>query len=161
MKKLLILILAFSTGALVAQEYPDLPLDKILSKEEQLSIGVPKLSNAEKEKLRILIIENFLAGFEQGKKEGIELATAHIIQQQAASSSDVIESQIDGDYEGWDGETIVKLMNGQIWQQTEYYYHYHYAFMPKVLIYPSGSEYKMKVDGVEKAVGVTRLKWIA
>jgi len=28
---------------------------------------------------------------------------------------------------GWDGETIVKLINGQIRQQTEYHYHYHYA----------------------------------
>ena len=74
------------------------------------------------------------------------------------SRSNVIESQIDSDFEGWEGETIVKLMNGQIWQQTEYYYYYHYAFMPKVLIYKSGQGYKMKVEGIEKAVGVTRLK---
>ena len=49
-------------------------------------------------------------------------------------------------------------MNGQIWQQTEYYYHYRYAFMPKVLIYRSDGGYKMKVDGVDKAVGVDRLR---
>jgi hypothetical protein len=73
-------------------------------------------------------------------------------------SKEVIESSIDGDFEGFEGETIIKLMNGQIWQQTEYYYHYHYAFMPKVLIYKSGSGYKMKVDGVDKAVGVIKLK---
>ena len=70
----------------------------------------------------------------------------------------IIESQIDGDFEGWDGETIIKLMNGQIWQQTEYYYHYHYSLMPKVLIYKSDYGYKMKVDGIDKAIGVTRLK---
>jgi hypothetical protein len=72
--------------------------------------------------------------------------------------NDLIESQIDGDFEGWEGETIVKLMNGQIWQQSEYYYHYHYAFMPEVLIYKSGGFWKMRVEGVDKAVGVTRLK---
>jgi hypothetical protein len=33
------------------------------------------------------------------------------------SQQDVIESQIDGDFEGWDGETIFKLTNGEIWQQ--------------------------------------------
>jgi hypothetical protein len=158
MKKLLILILIIFCGVAVAQQYPELPLEKILSMDEQKAIGVHKLSDAEKEKLRILIIEKYLAGFEQGKKEGIEQATKNIGRQQNAPSSDVIESQIDGDYEGWEGETIVKLMNGQIWQQKEYYYHYHYAFMPKVLIYKSGSGYKLKVDGVEKAVGVTRLK---
>lgn len=70
----------------------------------------------------------------------------------------VIESQIDGDFEGWEGETIVKLMNGQIWQQTEYYYRYHYSFMPKVLIIKSGGSYKMKVDGIEKLIRVQRLR---
>jgi S1-C subfamily serine protease len=74
------------------------------------------------------------------------------------ATSTVIESQIDGDFEGWEGETIVKLTNGQIWQQTEYYYHYRYAFMPTVLVYPSAGGYKMKVDGIDRAVGVTQLK---
>lgn len=73
-------------------------------------------------------------------------------------SSGAIESLIDGEFEGWQGETIVKLMNGQIWQQTEYYYYYCYLFMPKVIIYRSGSGYKMKVDRIDKAVGVTQLK---
>lgn len=70
----------------------------------------------------------------------------------------IIESQIDGDFEGWEGETIIKLMNGSIWQQHEYYYHYHYSFMPKVLIYKSGQGYKMKVDGIEKSISVIKLK---
>lgn len=77
---------------------------------------------------------------------------------QSPYTAEAIESQIDGDFEGWEGETIVKLMNGQIWQQSEYYYHYHYAFMPRVLIYLSGGGYKMKVDGIEKSVGVIQLK---
>ena len=78
--------------------------------------------------------------------------------QAAPSSPSVIESQIDGDFEGWEGESIVKLMNGQIWQQSDYYYYYHYAFMPKVFIFRSGGGYKMKVEGIEKAVSVKRLK---
>ena len=53
---------------------------------------------------------------------------------------------------------IVKLMNGQIWQQDEYYYYYHYSFMPKVIIYLSAGGYKMKVDGIEKSIGVIQLK---
>lgn len=73
-------------------------------------------------------------------------------------SPQVVESQIDGDFSGWDGETIVKLTNGQIWQQTEYYYQYHYAFMPHVLVYRSSGGYKMRVDGVDRAVRVERLK---
>ena len=49
-------------------------------------------------------------------------------------------------------------MNGQVWEQAEYHYHYHYSFMPDVLIYESGGGYKMKVEGVDEAVGVRRLK---
>jgi hypothetical protein len=76
----------------------------------------------------------------------------------SAQSPVAIESRVDGEFEGWDGETIVKLMNGQIWQQQEYYYHYHYAYSPKVLIYKSGNSIKMKVDGINKAIRVSRLK---
>jgi hypothetical protein len=71
---------------------------------------------------------------------------------------DQIESQIDGDFEGWEGETVLKLTNGQLWQQTEYYYHYYYAFMPNVIILKTTTGYKMLVDGIPKAVGVTQLK---
>ena len=73
-------------------------------------------------------------------------------------SGNAIESVIDGTFEGFEGETIVKLINGQIWQQTEYYYYYWYAFMPEVLIYKDGSNYKMKVDGIDKSIRVMRLK---
>ena len=76
---------------------------------------------------------------------------------QAAAQS-VIETSVDGAFEGWEGETVVKLMNGQIWIQTEYYYEYHYAYMPDVLIYQSRGQWKMRVEGVDKAVGVKQLK---
>lgn len=71
---------------------------------------------------------------------------------------DVIESWIDGTFEGWKGDTIFKLMNGQIWQQDSFSYWYHYAYMPSVIIYKSGSQYKMQVDGVSQTITVKRLK---
>jgi hypothetical protein len=75
-----------------------------------------------------------------------------------ATSGTVIESQIDGDFEGWDGETIFKLTNGQIWQQDEYDYTYEYEFMPDVTIYADGGVWKMKVEGVSDVIRVKRLK---
>ena len=71
---------------------------------------------------------------------------------------DVIESEIAGDFNGWDGETIFKLDNGQIWQQSEYDYEYEYAYRPKVTIYKTGGGYKMKVEGMEDTIYVRRLK---
>lgn len=159
----MVLLLGFASVSIRAQEFPELFLNEILTKEEQNEIGVHKLNGAERENLRILLIRQYLIGYEQGQEEGIELTTEYFLQaatnyEELLPSSDVIESQIDGEYEGWEGETILKLMNGQIWQQSEYYYEYHYAFMPKVMIYKSGIGYKMKVDGVDKAVGVMRIK---
>ena len=158
MTKYLILILVSISGGIVAQKYPELPLNELITQEEQKAIGVSKLSTTEKENLRILFIEKYLLGFEEGEKQGIQQAAEYFAREKYPSTGDIIESQIDGDFEGWEGETIVKLMNGQIWQQTEYYYHYHYAFMPEVLIFKYDSGYKMKVDGVERSVGVTQLR---
>ncbi len=72
---------------------------------------------------------------------------------QAASAPTIgdglIKSHIDGEFKGWEGETVYKLMNGQIWQQASYHYHYHYAFNPEVLIYSSSGSYKIRVQGYE------------
>jgi hypothetical protein len=71
---------------------------------------------------------------------------------------EVTESQIDGEFKGWEGETIIKLVNGDIWIQNEYHYHYHYSYRPKVIIYKTDYGYKMKVDGSDKAVRVKQLR---
>lgn len=69
-----------------------------------------------------------------------------------------IEAQIDGDFNGWEGETIVKLTNGQVWKQNQYYYNYRYAYMPKVTIFKAGASYAMLVNGLSRSVGVTQIK---
>ncbi len=69
-----------------------------------------------------------------------------------------VESYIAGDFEGWSGERIFKLDNGQIWQQASYSYTYHYAYHPRVTIYRAGGGYKMKVEGLNEVVEVKRLK---
>jgi hypothetical protein len=74
------------------------------------------------------------------------------------NTPDVIESQIDGDFNGWEGETIFKLTNGQIWQQAEYDYEYEYAFQPDITIYKTAAGYKMKVEGMDDQILVKRIK---
>lgn len=88
------------------------------------------------------------------------LAVHNAIDSQAggARCSDAIESQIDGTFEGWSGETVFKLMNGQIWQQSSYAYTYHYAYRPEVLIYSGGGGCKMKIEGISDSISVKRLK---
>lgn len=76
----------------------------------------------------------------------------------AIPAGDSVESSITGEFKGWEGETIFKLDNGQIWQQARYAYHYAYKFHPKVLIYPSKGAWQMKVDGVEATITVKRIR---
>jgi hypothetical protein len=69
-------------------------------------------------------------------------------------TGDVIESRIDGEFAGWTGETLFPLLNGQVWQQASYAYHYDYAYSPSVLIERSGAQFEMHVDGVDPSVTV-------
>lgn len=74
------------------------------------------------------------------------------------TSPQVIETCIEDEFEGWEGETIFKLCNGQIWQQSEYAYMYHYSYRPDVVIYRTSSGYRMKVEDVSETIGVERIK---
>jgi hypothetical protein len=65
---------------------------------------------------------------------------------------------ISGEFDGWTGDTVFSLCNGEVWQQTEYKYTYHYAYNPNVLIYSTGYQYRMRVDGVSDTIAVTRIR---
>jgi|ERR1035438_9367550 hypothetical protein len=69
-----------------------------------------------------------------------------------------IESAISGEVHGWDGETIFKLDNGQIWQQAEYDYTYFYEYHPDVTIYQARGGCRMKVEDEDDTIIVKRIK---
>jgi hypothetical protein len=70
----------------------------------------------------------------------------------------VIETQINGEFKGWDGETTFKLMNGQVWKQSSYAYTYHYAYSPEVFIYQYKGEWILKVEDLEETSEVYTIK---
>jgi len=74
------------------------------------------------------------------------------------SSYSTVESRIDGEFNGWTGDTLFKLTNGQIWQQAEYNYKYVYKYSPKVKIVNTSSGWIMTVEGVDKSIKVKRLQ---
>jgi len=51
--------------------------------------------------------------------------------------------------ESFNGKLIDELLNGEIFDTL---------LKARVLIYRAGAGYKMKIDGVDRAVGVTQLK---
>jgi len=74
------------------------------------------------------------------------------------TAGDVIESRIEGEFTGWEGETIFRLANGQIWQQSRYAYKYRYAYSPDVLILRINGRFIMQVEGMDDTVQVTRIR---
>ena len=134
-------------------------LDRLVSIEQQKTLGLDNLSPEQRAGITRLLLETYQLGIQEGRK-GTEIPKSRAPETAPAQTvaPSAFESQIDGDFEGWEGETIVKLVNGEIWQQTEYHYTYHYAFMPKAIIFKTASGYKMKVDGIDKAIGVQKLK---
>jgi hypothetical protein len=70
----------------------------------------------------------------------------------------VLWTQIEGDFEGWDGDTVFALANGNILKQATYQYTYHYAYRPDVIVVDRGGSYVLVVDGVEETVGVVVIR---
>jgi hypothetical protein len=71
----------------------------------------------------------------------------------------VANTCISGSFEGWSGNTLFPLCDGEVWQQSSYTYIYHYAYRPNVLIYVGlYGGYVMKVDGVSETVSVVRVR---
>lgn len=64
----------------------------------------------------------------------------------------VIESKINGEFRGWEGETEYELTNGQVWKQSRYKYKYKYKYMPRVIIYQTSSGMVMHVAGTKATV---------
>jgi hypothetical protein len=140
-----VFLAALVPSVLLAQSPSPPPVDvrQLMSASQFDAAGLRKLSDSE-----LGALNTWIAQF------AVKLLTAS----GEGSTPAVIESQIDGEFQGWDGETIFKLVNGQIWQQSSYQYYYYYAYMPKVTIYHTDGGYKMKVDGVDQSIFVKRIR---
>jgi len=122
-----------------------LTIEQVMSPEELKSTGVSTLTQAQRKELDRWLARYTHVLLAETKKTG--------------SCDPTIETQIDGDFEGWEDETIYKLRNGQIWQQASYHYHYHYAYAPEVTIYSTSAGCVMRVsDDDDEPIPVRRLK---
>lgn len=79
------------------------------------------------------------------KIEGVEkLLTCNKIQE-------VIESNIDGDFKGWDGNSSFRLVNQQEWKQdSPISTVFANLYRPAVIIYLTSEGYKMKIEGLNE-----------
>jgi hypothetical protein len=73
-------------------------------------------------------------------------------------NASVVKSYIDGEWGGWQGDTIVKLMNGQIWEQFGLHLSLSLGLGNEVLVYQEYGTWYMQVEGEDEAVAVIRIK---
>ena len=89
---------------------------------------------------------------------GKKLNVASLSGGAASSGSEIIESHISGSWGGWQGDTIVKLANGQIWQQVGLALSLAVGLGNEVLVFPKNGGYYMLVEDEDEAVQVVQLK---
>ena len=92
------------------------------------------------------------------KGKNIDIAQVSGGGARSSGGAGLIESQIEGEFTGWSGDTIFKLTNGQIWQQASYSYTYSYKYRPSVMIFSTSRGYELQVDGMDQRIVVKRLK---
>ena len=72
------------------------------------------------------------------------------------AEEDAIETAIDGDFDGWVGNTVFRLQNGQVWQQVSPSARYLFAHAPKVTI--SKAPHRLHVEGMTVEIAVRRIR---
>ena len=72
---------------------------------------------------------------------------------------DELVSYLVGPFNGWDGDTIFRLGNGQAWQQIDSSYQYARSERPRVTISRAAfGSYLLQVEGVGQTVRVRRIE---
>jgi hypothetical protein len=130
-------------NSIAAAQTRSVEVTRLMSAAEFAEAGLNKLTSEELAKLNAWLTSFSLRLLSSGVTD---------------PDNSVIETRIDGEFQCWDGETVFKMLNGQIWQQSSYAYKYCYKYSPAVLIYKAGNTYKMKVDGVDGEISVRRLR---
>jgi hypothetical protein len=69
----------------------------------------------------------------------------------------LLDTTIDGEFEGFDSDKLFVLSDGTFWLQDEYKYWYHYEYCPRVQIVDSAGEILLQVEGETETVAVRQI----
>lgn len=146
------LVLLIIVGASFAADDSFPGFKKLMSEEEFRQSGLQKLNEQELDALNQWLIR-YTAGEAEVLKETSEAV-------REAQKNYEVESTIVGEFSGWDGETIFRLANGQVWQQRlSGRYPYRGPANPAVRISKNWAGfYKMTLIEADRSVGVSRVR---
>lgn len=137
---------------LVWADGPD--IRKLMTPEEFEAAGLDKLSPAEIEALNRWVVRYTAHEAPEVRRQDV------VVKAEAAKADEAgIKTRIAGEFTGWDGDTIFRLQNGQVWKQRlDGRWHYR-ADSPEVELHKNLMGFwVLKVVETDKSIGVKRLK---
>jgi len=104
---LLVLSVVAPAPALAEEDFPG--IRKLMSAEEYRAAGLGKLSEAERKAL-----DRWLLRYTAGEAETLRNTSEEVREMKQEAR---IEARVRAPFEGWSGETVFRLDNGQVWRQ--------------------------------------------
>lgn len=138
-----------------------------LTPEQRASAGLDKLSPGELARLDALLLARETARPVTdavptgGNRPGWITALITLDKAtKAPEAAEALESQLVGEFSGWEGKSVFRLKNGQIWQQNDTSTRAERPRMePKVRIFPGLlGAYWLEVEGIKQRVKVKPIK---
>jgi len=133
-------------------EGPD--VRKLLTPEQFHAAGLDKLTEQEIDALNRWLV-TYTA------RDAPEVRRSDVVVQAEVKKVDAegIKTRIDGEFHGWDGETVFRLENGQVWKQRLPGRWVYRADSPEVELHKNLMGFwVMKVIAEDHAIGVARVK---
>jgi len=139
-------------GVALADDAPD--VRTLMSAEEFEAAGIGKLAPGEIEALNRWLLR-YTAKDAPEVRRSSEQVQAEIRKVDDAGT----RSQIAGDFRGWNGNSVFRLKNGQVWKQRIGGRWFYRATDPEVLIRKNRLGFwEMTVVAADRSVGVTRVE---
>jgi hypothetical protein len=141
------------------QQFRQMGLDKLTPEQlEMLNKWLIGYTSMERDVVRKETIENESEKIRETVKQEVKLEVTQEVKKEAEEAEHIV-SRIDGPFEGWEGKTVFKLKNGQIWQQRISGRIMIKATEPQVEITKNlFGFYVMHVLNTDYAIGVKRIK---
>ncbi len=147
-RSLVVLLMSLFTLTAFSAEDPDIRV--LMTAEELSASGLDQLSSDE-----IEVINRWLARYTALDAESVRSASPAVREIENAA----ITSQIDGQFNGWNGPTRFHLKNGQIWETRSQRRYVYSAVDPEVEITRNWMGiYRMRIVESGQAINVRRVE---
>jgi hypothetical protein len=144
--------IAFAPYASAADDdRPD--VRELMSSEDFLAAGLDKLTPKE-----IDALNDWLVRFTAKDAPELQHENAAVKEEIKRVEQEGIRSRIVGEFRGWDGDTVFRLENGQVWKQRIRGRWFYRATAPEVELKKNFLGFwEMRIVEANRAVGVTRI----